>query len=112
MHLAERDLRRFHREIAEHVGRDARIQTLEEVDGLFRPGVVDDESGLARHALVEEARDLVGVVAEVLGVQRAAGLELGRGRRLRERKSRLEWYRHDRFAHARSITKKGPSGGF
>ena len=112
MHLAERDLRRFHREIAEHVGRDARIQTLEEVDGLFRPGVVDDESGLARHALVEEARDLVGVVAEVLGVQGAAGLELGGLRRLRERESRLERYRRDRFAHARSITKNRARGGF
>ena len=112
VHLLERDLGRFHRQVAHDLRRDARIQKLEEVDRGLGTCVVDDERGLAWHALVEKTRDLVGVVAEVLGVQRAAGLELGRGRRLRERKSRLEWYRHDRFAHARSITKKGPSGGF
>ena len=94
------------------VRRDARIQALEEMDRLFRTGVVDDQGGFARHPLIEEPRDLFRVVPEVLGVQGAPGLELAGRRNLRERRSGLERHRRDRFAHARSIAKKRALGGF
>jgi hypothetical protein len=91
---------------------DAWIQTLEEMDGFFGSRVVDDERGLARHALVEESRDLFRVVLEVFGVQSAARLELAGNGRLRESPTGLERDGRDRFAHARSITKNRGSGGF
>jgi hypothetical protein len=112
VHLAKRNLRRLHRQVADYVRRDAGIQTLEEVDGLFRPRIVNDERRFLWHALIEKTRHLFGVVSEVLGVQGAACLELGGLGRILERAGRPERDRRDRFAHARSITKNGAFGGF
>jgi len=82
------------------------------MNSLLGSGVMDDERGLARHALVEESGDLVGVVPQVFGVQGAARLDLAGDRRLRERTGGLERDRRDRFAHARSIAKNRALGGF
>jgi hypothetical protein len=62
--------------VAHHIRRDARVQQLEEVDRGFGPRVMDDERGLSRNSLVEESGDLVRMVAQVLGVQGAARLDL------------------------------------
>src|SRR5438046_10356064 len=81
------------------------------MNSLLGSGVMDDERGLARHALVEESGDLVGVVPQVFGVQGAARLDVAGDRRLRERTGGLERDRRDRFAHARSIAKNRSLGG-